>query len=182
MPGLADQNVPSGLPVPQVRQLPDPEHSSEQSWRDVCRNSVFMLKACHWCIGGIAISSLDTQHPEKNKKLKKCEKLKWIRELTYYILSFLPAPRHKIFQHLSGMNIGLGMQVSWPFFLSGEVSWHVFLSGEAGWQLSTGIAKLICQMQFAMRKNDKNNLIIILGVIIWFKKCIQLYTPRKVSH
>ena len=37
-------------------------------------------------------------------------------------------------------------------------------------------------MQFAMRKNDKNNLIIILGVIIWFKKCIQLYTPRKVSH
>ena len=89
MPGLADQDVPSGLPVPQVRQLPDPEHSSEQSWRDVCRNSVFMLKACHWCIGGIAISSLDTQHPEKNKKVEKMCKIKWIRTLTHYIFQLL---------------------------------------------------------------------------------------------
>ena len=32
MPGLADQDVLSGLPVHQVRRLPDPEHSSEQSF------------------------------------------------------------------------------------------------------------------------------------------------------
>jgi len=65
MPGLAAQDVPSGLAVPQVRQLPDPEHSLSNMIKN------FAAEKCK--ISFSAVSML-FNILEKKKICKKCAK------------------------------------------------------------------------------------------------------------